>query len=51
VFQGALPSPSPSPSLSPTPTPTPTPTHGDDVITAGVKAKIQRMIMARQLLK
>jgi hypothetical protein len=50
VLQGALPSPSlplslslsPSPSLSlspsPTPTPTPTTTHGDDVITAVVKA-------------
>jgi len=35
----AAPSLPPSPSLSPTPTPTPT--HGDDVITAVVKAKIQ----------
>ena len=34
-------SPSLSPSPSPTPTPTPTPTHGDDVIAAVVKAKIQ----------
>jgi hypothetical protein len=59
VFQEALPSlspppspsASPSPSPSPTSTPVPTPTHGDDVITAVVKAKIQRMVMGRQLLK
>jgi hypothetical protein len=48
VFHGASPSPSPSlspspsaspsSSPSPSPTPTPTPTHGDDVITAAVKA-------------
>ena len=65
VFQEAWPSPSPSPSpsLSPSPSPTrppppppspsprPSPTHGDDVITTVVKAKIQRMVTARQLLK
>jgi hypothetical protein len=51
------PSPPPSPSLSPSPPPTPTPppppppTHGDDVITAVVKAKIHRMVTVRQLLK
>jgi hypothetical protein len=45
----SLPSPSPSPTS--TPPPTPPPTHGDGVITAVVKAKIQRMVMARQLLK
>jgi hypothetical protein len=42
---------SPSPSPSPTSTPVPTPTHGDDVITAVITAKIQRMVMGRQLLK
>ena len=45
------PSPSPSPSPSPTSTPVPTPTHGDDVITAVVRAKIQRMVAGRQHLK
>jgi hypothetical protein len=45
------PSPSPSPSPSLTSTPAPTPTHGDDVITAVVRAKIQRMVAGRQHLK
>jgi hypothetical protein len=67
VFQEAWPSPWPSPSPSPSPSlsrstsppppprppppPSPSPTHGDDVITAVVKAKMQRMVTVRQLLK
>jgi hypothetical protein len=46
------PSLSPSPPPPPPPPPTPPPTHGGgDVITAVVKAKIHRMVTARQLLK
>jgi hypothetical protein len=45
------PSPSPSPSPSPTLTPVPSPTHGDDVITAVVRAKIRHMVAGRQRLK